>query len=214
MACECIIAGLFEIGVEGIISVNITGSNEFLEIVSQCDAGPNVFDDVRKRLTGPSVGNLSIEAYAFDKGASDKLLGTSCPSNASVQLPLQQRFDCENDVTRFIRTKTGEANREGDPITGVTLVGEYCSFRTLNISASSGPTSRGTDTERFIGTDLVWTGPPFPFDSRDPDTLEVNILGLDVKMTDFSISVEPPGVATNSYSFQYSIESCDGRLGI
>lgn len=212
MACECILAGLFEVGFEGIISVSLTGSSEFLDIVSQCDSGPNVFEEVRKRLKGPSVGSMNLTAYAFSQGAADPRLGTSCPSQAGVDLPTQQRFDCENNVTRIIRTKTGQAFREGDPFDGITLTGEFCSFRTVNANASSGPASQVTDTERFLGSDLIWTGPPFPFDSTDPDTLDFTILGLDVKMTNFSIQAQAPGVATNSYTFQYSIPSCEGDL--
>lgn len=212
MACECILSGLFQVGLEGIISVSLTGSSEFLEIVSQCSAGPNVFGDVRKRLKGPSTGSLNLSAYAFERGASDRLLGTSCASQAGIQLPTQQRFDCENNITRIIRTKTGQAFREGDPFNGITLLGEFCSFRTVNASASSGPASPVVDTERFLGTDLIWAGPPFSFDTRDPETLDFNILGLDVKMTDFSISAQSPGFATNSYTFSYSIPSCEGQL--
>jgi len=212
MVCECRVAGLFEIEFEGIISAQITGSSEFIDIVSQCDAAPNVFSDVRKRLKGQSTGSLNITAYAFDKGATDRFLGTSCPSSVGVDLPTQQRFDCENKETHFIRTKTGQAFREGDPITGITLLDEFCSFRTVNASAASGPSTRITDTERFLGSDLVWTGPPFPFDSRDVDTLDFTILGLDVKMTNFNMSIAVPSVATNSYTFQFSIQSCEGAL--
>jgi hypothetical protein len=211
MACECQIAGLFEVGFDGIISANITGSSEFIDIVSQCSQAPNVFADVRKRLKGSSTGTLNITAYAFLKGG-DRYLQTSCPSQAGVSLPIQSRFDCENNITRLIRTKTGEAFREGDPITGATLIGEFCSFRTVNASASSGPNTRVTDTERFLGSDLVWTGPPFQFDTQDADTLDFNILGLDVKLTSFSVTVAVPGVATNNYSFQFSIPSCEGDL--
>jgi len=212
MVCECRIAGLFEIEFEGIISAQITGSSEFIEIVSQCDAAPNVFSDVKKRLKGQSTGNLNITAYAFEKGSTDRFLGTSCPSSVGVDFPTQPRFDCENKETHFIRTKTGQAFREGDPITGITLLDEFCTFRTVNASAASGPATRITDTERFLGSDLVWTGPPFPFDSRDPDTLDFTILGLDVKMTNFSMSISVPSVATNSYTFQFSIASCEGDL--
>jgi hypothetical protein len=212
MACECIVAGLFQVGFQGIISVSITGSSEFLDILSQCAAGPNVFTDVRKRLKGPSVGQMTLTAYAFPKGSTTKLLGTSCPSQAGVELPTQDRFDCENNVTHIIRTKTGEAFREGDPITGITLTDEFCSFRTLSASASSGPAERVVDTERFLGSDLIWTGPPFSFDTTDADSLDFNILGLDVKLTSFSISVTTPSVATNNYSFKYSIPSCEGDL--
>jgi len=211
MACECRIAGLFEVGFEGIISASITGSSEFIDIVSQCDQSPNVFAEVRKRLKGASTGTLSITAYAFPQGG-DRYLGTSCPSEAGVSLPIQQRFDCENNITRLIRTKTGEAFREGDEIAGATLIGEFCSFRTVNASAASGPASRVTDTDRFLGQDLVWTGPPFSFDTRDADSLDFNILGLDVKLTSFSVSVAVPSAATNSYSFQFSIPSCEGAL--
>ena len=211
MVCECQIAGLFEVGFDGIISAQITGSSEFIDIVSQCDQAPNVFEDVRKRLKGASTGTLNITAYAFDQGG-DRYLQTSCPSQAGVDLPIQQRFDCENNVTRLIRTKTGQAFREGDPIAGVTLLGEFCSFRTVNASAQSGPGTRVTDTERFLGQDLIWTGPPFSFDTQDPDSLDFNILGLDVKLTSFNISVTVPSVATNSYTFQFSIPSCEGDL--
>lgn len=212
MVCECDLSGLFEPGFDGIISASLTGSSEFIDIVSQCDQAPNVFLDVRKRLKGPSVGQLSITAYAFAQGATDKFLGTVCPSSAGISLPTQTRFDCENNVTRIIRTKTGEAFREGDLITGINLLGEFCSFRTVNASAASGPTERITDTERFLGSDIVWTGLPFPFDTQDPDTLDFTILGLDVKLTNFSISIQVPNVATNSYTFQYSIPSCEGAL--
>lgn len=210
MVCECRIAGLFEVGFDGIISAQITGSSEFIDIVSQCDTAPNVFTDVRKQLKGPSTGTLNITAYAFDKGDTNKFLGTSCPSSAGIDLPIQQRFDCENKVTHFIRTRTGQAFREGDPIDGITLLEELCSFRTVNASAASGPATRITDTERFIGADLIWTGPPFSFDSRDPDTLDFTILGLDVKLTNFNVNVTVPSIATNSYTFQFSIESCEG----
>jgi hypothetical protein len=211
MVCECQIAGLFEVGYDGIISASITGSSEFIDIVSQCDQAPNIFSDVRKRLKGPSTGTLNITAYAFVQGG-DRYLQTSCPSQAGVTMPIQSRFDCENNVTHLIRTKTGEAFREGDPIAGVTLIGEFCSFRTVNASASSGPGTRVTDTERFLGSDLIWTGPPFAIDTRDADTLDFDILGLSVKLTSFSVSVTVPGVATNTYAFQFSIESCSGDL--
>jgi hypothetical protein len=211
MACECNIAGLFEVGFEGIISASITGSSEFVDIVSQCSQSPNVFSDVRKRLKGPSTGNLNITAYAFPQGG-DRYLGISCPSQAGASLPIQSRFDCENNVTRLIRTKTGEAFREGDPINGITLLGEFCSFRTINASAASGPASQVVDTTRFMGSDLIWTGPPFAFDTQNADSLDFNILGLDVKLTNFSISVTLPSPATNQYTFQFSIPSCEGAL--
>jgi hypothetical protein len=212
MPCECSVAGLFEIGYNGIISATLTGSSEFIDIISACNEAPNVFSDVRKHLKGPSLGNLSLTAYAFLQGDPDHFLGTTCPSSAGISFPSQLRFDCENKVTHIIRTKTGEVFREGDPINGITLLGEFCSFHTINASAQGGPFNRVTDTQRFIGTDLVWTGPPFSFDSRNPDSLDFNILGLDVKLTNFSVSVTVPQVATNSYTFQYSIPSCEGAL--
>ncbi len=212
MACECVVAGLFDIGYTGIISVGLTGSSEFIDILSQCDAAPNVFDEVRKRLKGPSTGSMTISAYAFPQGSSNKLLGTSCPSQAGVDLPTQDRFDCENNVTRIIRTKTGQAFREGDPIDGIALLEEFCSFRTVNASAQSGPASRVVDTEKFLGSDLIWTGPPFPFDTTDANSLDFNILGLDVKLTNFNISIQAPSASTNSYTFKYSIPSCEGDL--
>ena len=208
MACECEIAGLFEVGFDGIISASITGSSEFIDIVSQCDQAPNVFSDVRKRLKGASVGSMNISAYAFLQNGN-RYLGTSCPSQAGVSFPTQQRFDCENNVTRLIRTKSGDAFREGDPIDGVTLLGEFCDFRTVNASAASGPGSQVVDTQRFLGGDIVWTGPPFSFDSRDADTLDFDILGLSVKLTTFTITVS---VATASYTFSFSIPSCEGDL--
>jgi hypothetical protein len=147
------------------------------------------------------------------QGAIDRYLGTSCPSQAGISFQVQQRYDCENNVTHLIRTQTGDAAfREGDLITGITLYDEFCSFRTVNANASSGPGTRVTDTERFLGADLVWTGPPFSFDSRDADSLDFTILGLDVKLTNFNISVQVPGVATNTYTFQFSISSCEGDL--
>lgn len=212
MACECVVAGLFEVGYEGIISVSLTGSSEFLDILSQCEAAPNVFSEVRKRLKGPSTGTMNINAYAFTKGTTNKLLGTSCPSQAGVDLPTQQRFDCENNITHIIRTKTGQSFREGDPIDGISLLDEFCSFRTINASAQSGPSTRVVDTEKFLGSDIIWTGPPFPIDTTDADTLDFNILGLDVKLTSFNISVQAPSSSTNSYSFVYSIPSCEGDL--
>jgi len=214
MVCECQIAGLFDIEFDGIISANITGSQEFIDIISNCDAAPNVFTDVRKRLKGPSTGTLSITAYAFPQGATNKFLGASCPSSAGISFPTQTRFDCESNITRIIRTKTGEAFTEGDPLDGITLLGDICSFRTVNASAQGGPFNRVTDTTRFIGSDIIWTGPPFSFDSRDPDTLDFTILGLDVKLTNFQVSVQVPSPATNSYTFQFSIPSCEGDLPV
>lgn len=203
---------MFEIGFDGIISAQITGSSEFIDIVSQCSQAPNVFADVRKKLKGPSTGTLNITAYAFLQG-EDRFLGTSCPSEAGISFPIQQRFDCENNKTHLIRTKSGDAAfREGDPIIGVTFLGEFCFFRSVNADASSGPASRVKDTERFLGTDLIWTGPPFQFDSQNIDSLDFTILGLDVKLTSFNVSVTVPSFATTNYSFQFSIPSCEGVL--
>lgn len=208
-------AGLFDVSPHvGIISAQITGSSEFIDVISQCDAAPNVFTEVRKKLTGPSIGTLNITAYAFAQGTTDKFLGTACPSSAGIDFPTQNRFDCENNITRIIRTKTGNAFREGDPITGITLSGDICSFRTVNASAQGGPFNRVIDTDRYIGTDLVNTTPPFPFDSTDADTLDFTILGLDVKLTSFNISISAPSVATSSFTFTYSIPSCSGDLGV
>lgn len=211
MVCECKISGLFSTSpYTGIISATLTGSQEFIDVISTCSQGPNVFQEVRKKLKGPSAGSLQITAYAFPQGSTDRFLGTSCPSSAGVSFPVQQRFDCENNKTYFIRTKTGEAFREGDPINGIILLGEFCSFRTVSASAQSGPATRITDTTRFLGQDLIWTGTPIPFDSRDADTLDITILGLDCKLTQFSVEVSAPSVATNSYSFSYEISSCSG----
>lgn len=213
MTCVCQIAGLFEVGYEGIISASVTGSSEFIDIISYCEQfDVDILTAARKVLKGPSTGTMNITAYAFPSGSIDKLLGTSCPSTAGISLPTQSRFDCESNVTRIIRTKRGEAYREGDPITGITLLDEFCNFRTVNASAASGPGSRVTDTTRYLGSDLIWSGPPFSFDSRDVDTLDFTILGLDVKMTNFSISITAPSAATNSYTFSFSIPSCEGDL--
>jgi hypothetical protein len=212
MPCECSVAGLFAIEYDGIISAQITGSSEFIEIISNCDDPVNVFSEVRKSLKGPSTGTLNLTAYAFPKGSTNKYLGTSCPSTAGIDLPTQSRFDCENNITRFIRTKTGQAFREGDPIDGITLLGNLCSFRSVNASAQGGAFNQVTDTTRTIGTDLIWTGLPIALDSRDPDSLDLTILGLDVKLTSFNISVTAPSVATNSYTFQFSIPGCEGAL--
>lgn len=213
MVCECRIAGLFDIEFDGIISAQITGSSEFVDLISQCDTAPNVLSTVRKRLKGPSTGQISISAYAFLQGATDRFLGTSCPASAGINFNTDNRFDCENNVTRIIRTATGDASfREGDEIDGITIFDEFCNFRTVNASASSGPGSRVTDTDKFLGSNLLWTGPPFSFDSRIPDTLDFTLLGIEAKMTSFNISITVPSVATNSYSFVYSISSCEGDL--
>jgi hypothetical protein len=93
VVCTCNIAGLFEVGYDGIISASITGSSEFINIISQCDVGPNIFTDVRKRLKGPSTGTMNISAYAFAQGAADRYLGASCPSQAGISFQVQQRYD-------------------------------------------------------------------------------------------------------------------------
>jgi len=208
VVCTCEIAALFQTGFDGIISASITGSAEFIDIISECSTGVNVIPTLRKKLIGPSVGNINITAYAFTPSTVNKFLGVACPSQAGIDFPIQQRFDCMNDMTWLIRLKTGQAFTEGDNITGISLFGNICSFRTVNASAQSGPSSRVIDTTKFIGTDLVWAGPPFPFDSRDVTTLDFNIFGLLAKLTNFNVSVTVPSVATNTYTFLYSIPSC------
>ena len=89
MPCECLVAGLFEIEYEGIISAVLTGSAEFVEIISSCSSAPNVFEEVRRKLKGPSVGTLSLTTYAFPQGSTNKFLGTSCPSSAGISFPTQ-----------------------------------------------------------------------------------------------------------------------------
>lgn len=210
MVCECNVASMFQVGYPGIISASITGSAEFIEILNSCQTGVDIIPTVRKKLMGPSLGTINISAYAFAQTDVDRFLGTACPSQASLDIPFQQRFDCEHNTTHIIRTKTGQASREGDPITGITLSGDICSFRTLSASAQSGPNTRVTDTIKYIGTDLAWAGPPFPIDSQNVDSLTIILFGITAYLTNFSISISTPSVATNSYTFQYTIDSCSG----
>jgi hypothetical protein len=211
MVCSCNIVGAMAITYPGIISASINGSTNFIYVLQACMEGT-----VDKVLRGPSTGNINISAYGYLPGG-DKYLNVACPSKAGVSVPLFSKFDCENNFTRFFPRRGGQAYRSGDPITGITLVNELCSFNVLEASAQSGPYSPYFLETQYQGTGLIWTGPPIAIDTTSTTipVYELDIAGWTIQayLNNFTIEVNPPTGARVNYSFQYDIPDCDLGAG-
>jgi len=206
MSCQCNIVGLLSVNYQGIISASVTGSTNFIYVLQSC------FDGVTdKILKGPSTGTINITAYGYLPG-EDKYRGVHCPSKAGVSIPLFSKFDCERNFTRFMPRRGGQAYMSGDPIDGITLINEACSFNVMDASAQNGPFSPYFIEVQHQGTGLIWTGPPIPIDTSDTGTVAytIDIAGWSMQafLNSFSIDITPPQGARVQYSFQYDIADC------
>ena len=202
--CVCHVAAAFpHLGGYGIISAALRTNTDI------------VLTESELLLTGPTVGDLSITAYAPLLG-SDAL---DCPGRANISFNWEQRIECDEETGVFrvylIPRGKARASTEG-AITGDILMVEDFEYMTFDASAASGPQSVYMHTTHRDGHNFYYNGSPIqitPDDAYNDKTIAFlsPILPTTSKLylTSFSWSYTPPDVPTVSYSFLFAYD--EGR---
>lgn len=156
-------------------------------------------------IVGPTIGNLSISAYASET------MHTGCPTRANLTLNWVRKFDCDNDVIYFIYAGAGKSSMYGETSKyGISFYRDLNrSFRMLNASSTSGPAALYTDETQKEGYGLIYTGGPISIrvtDEEDVPSMSFNSMEIsEAYLQSFSLEASPGGLPTVSYSFAFAI---------
>jgi len=200
MSCSCNIVGLLTSSVQGVFSASINGSTN-IEVAEDGTV-----------LLGSTVSNLVIGAYAFSPG-QDRLLGASCPFNATATIPWVTKVDCLTGTTHFIPRAGGNASTTNFDASGVSssIISLDCSpgvlSKSFDANAGSGPASPYFLSEREDGYNLVYNGSPISVESAKPQmyTISLGFVGnIEAFLQSFSLTINPPEPARVNYSFVFS----------
>jgi len=199
MPCDCNIAGMFDIELDGIISASMNSSAD-IRLTS---------DGIV--LLGPAFGTINLVAYPYSPNPSsneDRLLGVECPTRVGASINWVRRYDCDDDKYYFIPQTGGSAWVEGDMPNNVSFeLGPFSEYKSFSASASSGPATVYLDTYHRDGFNLIYTGRPIAFQAGRPEP--INILssrlpsGIELYLQSFSLEITPPFSSQVSYSFVF-----------
>ena len=199
---------------------NESGCFTSISMNSQTEVTRIVSDSRDVIITGPTVGNISITAYAYRSlggrgggGLPVAPVHVGCPARANLTLNWLRKYDCENDEVHFIYNGAGKASISGPVDTyGISFFKNLDrSFRMLNASSNSGPATIYTDDTQYEGYGLKYTGGPLSINVTDETpVVDTSIFeGLDgvgeVYLQSFSFEASPGNVPTASYSFIFVI---------
>jgi len=196
--CQCLIAGNLFPGLAGlgIISVNLRVNTEITL------TGNNVV------LAGPTVGDLSVTAYAPLGG---EIL--PCPGRAGVSFNWDRRNECDSGsgiIVHFIPRGGVKAYKEG-AVTNKISITTINQNTSVNASAGSGPFAPVIYLNHYDGYNFSYTGIPISVsqaDSQQPKNLSIfnNVLVIPgaLYLQSFNWQYDPPNVPTVSYSFLFS----------
>lgn len=159
-------------------------------------------------LFGPTVGTVSVTAYAGDS------VHIGCPGRAGVSIPWMRRHGCgpEGQYGIFhIKTGSGAAYVAGDTENLVQLVKKTGrAYKSISASSQGGPTSVYMDTEQEDGFGLIYYGQPttFRFNSNT-DKMIWNNFGVGsgyMYLQSFSLEMSPGELPVATFSFSFYID--------
>lgn len=197
--CVCHVVAAFPyLGGYGIISANLRTNTNV------------VVAETGLVLYGPTVGNLSITAYA--PLSTNEIL--DCPGRASVSFEWEQRIECDEDTGVFrvylIPRGQSKAVTEGSTTNNIRMVEDF-EYTTFDASAAGGPHSVYMHTTHKDGHNFYYDGTPIsvtPSDGYNDKLISFLAPLLPASsrlyLTEFSWTYTPPEVPTVSYSFLFA----------
>lgn len=197
VATCCQLVGNYEINKTGIISISTKSSTE------------TTFEDPNL-IIGPTIGTLSISAYAIDGDAP--ALHQGCASRISVNIPWLRKFDCDSDpaTLHFIFQGQGNSSISG-PADGVAeLIKDAVNYKIVNASAGSGPTSIYEDATQYDGYGLKYYHGPWPFETSEESDVLIDTGIADfgpLPLSSFSYTAQPGQIPTANYEFLIALEN-------
>lgn len=201
----------------GIISMNVTSSSSARALdPDSCTPGS---DATTEYIPGPSVGNLTIQAYAFGSGDSDKWGGTKCKGTAQASQSNIQRYDSRTNTWYIIPSKIHKAQITGGliealssdkgPVSGsiISMKKVFYKGETYESQITNG-ISITTQMTTVLGAEFSYSGPPIAVDIPDVkgsySIASAGIVGA--RISSISLSVEyPSNPITVSYTFEFPL---------
>ena len=204
----CVTAGNFS-GLSGIggclISANLTAR---VEIIKECGVGTE--GDV---IFGPTVGSLSVSAYA-----NGSVIHKDCPGRAGVSIPWSRHQGCNiagstDSGVFFIKSGSGSAFVAGN-VDGLASIikGTNRQYPSISISSQGGPSSLGTVIVQTDGAGLSYSGQPIGFNSATNSLVydfSVSYDGGIINewyLSNFSLELNPGEMAIANYTFNFYID--------
>lgn len=178
------------VDVEGIISVSTRSSTE-----------TSMADD--QLIIGPTIGNVSISAYTGEAPHE------GCPTKANVSIPWIKKYNCDLNEVHFIFAGQGNSSVSGKSKEDVIKLNNIAtSYRILNVSAASGPTSIYDDSTQTDGYGLSYNKGPWSFETSEQEVLIIDT-GIEtfgpMYLTSFSYQANANQFPTVSYEFMFAI---------
>ncbi len=188
-----------------------TLKDKLISVDSRSGTNANLIGD--RLFKGATHGVATITAYA----STD--FYTGCPGSAQVDIPWMMRYDCDLDKVHFIFKGAGKSTMIGSAASSLVSIpagNSLVSYRHVKASAASGPYSLYTDELQTDGYGLIYTGPPWAFDTTKENTCVIssdNIYNATpdlgwgpLYLHSFSISFNPGEVPVATYGFAFTVE--------
>lgn len=201
----CKLVNTINTQLNGIISISSRGKTEVRIFRSGTEA---------TAVTLPSIGTVSISAYASNE------IHTGCPGRAGVSINWIRK--CGDDKYTFMYSGAGNSFKYGgvpsELITFPTLSiqglsNPVATIKTMNASASSGPTSLYEDYTQEDGYGLIYKGGPFAadIDTTDESTTTINLSDFggfgDCILQSLNLQCTPGQLPVVNMEFVYNIEN-------
>jgi len=194
--CGCKIVGDLDIGINGVFSINVSTNSKITK---------GLEGDI---LEGPKERTISISAYAFEPGESEK---TGCPIKISSQFKWTKIYSCEDDLYHYVYQSVGNTTSLGDPPDTITfdhLVDQGIGY---NASAASGPYTFYIGDHVSNAFSMAYTGIPISFNSANAEDM-VMALG-NIADRAFLMSFSYTGGHGSSYNVvTYRFEASDAEM--
>jgi hypothetical protein len=158
--CGCRIVGDLDIGINGVFSINVSTNSKISK---------GMDGDI---LEGPKERTISISAYPFSSGESDK---TGCPIKINSQFKWTKIYSCEDELYYYVYQNIGNISSLGDPPDSITfdhLVDQGIGY---NASATSGPYTYYIGDRVSSAFSIKYDGIPISFDSADKETMVMKL---------------------------------------
>ena len=191
--CSCNLAATFpSLGDLGIISASLRSNTEIM--LTEEGIG----------LYGPTLGDVSVTAYAAETG-----LALRCPGRAGVSFEWDQRISCDGREIEvyFIPRGKNRAFIEGDVSSRIRLSNKINSYETFSASAGGGPTTVYFKATHEDGWGFSYSGSPLAIsDENGKGETYVGFLNFlpgnsALYLTSFNWECTPPAIPVVSYSF-------------
>jgi hypothetical protein len=186
----CKLAGNFPITDRCIISISMSSSTD---VSTVCD----------EPIIGPTTGTVSVTAYATNN------IHVGCPGKASVSIPWIRKYDCDDNKVHFIFAGEGRSFIAGDVNGLASLKRELRSYKTVNASSSSGPSSIYMEDIQTDGQGLSYNGAPYSFTTSENGVEFGRIISVGPPiwyLQSFNLTCNPGQLPTAAYSFVFQME--------